>query len=542
VQDASRVRPALPEELLIRLLAYAIAAGAAIVALLAALPAPGSDSAGLLILAGAGFLVALSVELFAERMPRTALPLLTGLAGGLVALALYMRGETSEPFALLFLFPVILAFGFLPRPAAIGVLVVAIGSHAASLIAQADPPARPVEVWLITSLALAGVGAAVAWGRSRFEDECAQLASAARTDPLTGLTNRRGFEETFELELERARRAGTKFSLLVGDLDGFKQVNDRYGHHVGDRALERVSRVLMSGKRRIDTVARLGGEEFALLAPDSDDRDSYMLAERLRAAVAEEFAEGPEYLTISFGLASYPDHGDSYEALLGSADDSLYAAKELGRDRTVIFSREVPGILAPNSRERERNKRVDTLLTLAEGLDLSESSAPRHSRRVGRYAALIARELGLPEELAERVRLAGVLHDVGKIALPDPMLSKAEPLTADEWTEMRRHPEIGAHMLANARLKDIARWVLAHHERPDGRGFPYGLADGEIPLEARILAVADAYVAMTSERPYRAAMDHDAARTELRRHANTQFDPRVVDAFIESLEREEAAA
>src|SRR3954454_5831731 len=532
VQDAARVRPALPEDLVVRLLAYALAAGAAVIALLAALPAPGSDSAGLLALAGAGFVVALSIELFADQLPRTALPVLTGVAGGLVALALYMRGETAEPFALLFLFPVILAFGFLPRPAAIGVLVVAIASHAASLLAQADPPARPLEVWLITSLALAGVGAAVAWGRARFEQECAQLASAARTDPLTGLTNRRGFEETFELELERARRAGTRFSLLVGDLDGFKQVNDRFGHHVGDRSLERVSRVLLWGKRRIDTVARLGGEEFALLAPDSGDRDSYMLAERLRAAVAEEFAEGPEYLTVSFGLATYPDHGDSYESLLGSADDALYAAKELGRDRTVIFSREVPGILAPNGRDRERSKRIETLLTLAEGLDLSESSAPRHSRRVGRYAALIARELGLPEELVERVRLAGVLHDVGKIALPDPMLSKAEPLTSEEWAEMRRHPEIGAHMLANAQLTDIARWVMAHHERPDGHGFPRGLSNGDIPLEARILAVADAYVAMTSERPYRPAMEPDAARDELRKQSGKQFDERVVEKFL----------
>jgi HD-GYP domain-containing protein (c-di-GMP phosphodiesterase class II) len=134
-----------------------------------------------------------------------------------------------------------------------------------------------------------------------------------------------------------------------------------------------------------------------------------------------------------------------------------------------------------------------------------------------------------------------VLHDVGKIALPDLMLSKPAPLTDEEWIEVRRHPEIGAHILANAQLVDIARWVMAHHERPDGRGFPRGLANGEIPLEARIIAVADAYVAMTSERPYRAAMDHEEARAELRRNVGRQFDERVVSAFIASLAREEAA-
>jgi diguanylate cyclase (GGDEF)-like protein/putative nucleotidyltransferase with HDIG domain len=539
--DAAGVRPALPAELAVQVLAYAMGALAVVVALLGLFPAPDTQSTGLIALAGVGFVAAVAIEVLADRIPLAALAPLTGFGAGLIGLALYMRGDTATPYALLFLFPVMFGFGFLRRPAAIGVLAVAIASYAGALFAQSDRPPEPFEAWAVACIGLLCVGAAVGWGRARYERECAQLASAARTDPLTGLVNRRGFEESFELELERARRSGSSFSLVVGDLDGFKQVNDRYGHHVGDLALERVSRVLMRRKRRIDTVARLGGEEFALLVPDATNRASYMLAERLRAAVGEEFAPGPEHLTVSFGVASYPEHGDSYESLLGAADDALYAAKELGRDRTVIFSREVPGILAPGGRNSERNRRIETLLTLAEGLDLSEASAPRHSRRVGRYAALIARELGLPDELVERVRLAGVLHDVGKIALPDPMLSKPEPLTNDEWVEMRRHPEVGAHMLANAQLADIARWVLAHHERPDGRGFPRGLADGDIPLEARILAVADAYVAMTSERPYRQAMEHEAARAELRKHIGGQFDERVVEAFIRSLAREEAA-
>jgi putative nucleotidyltransferase with HDIG domain len=178
------------------------------------------------------------------------------------------------------------------------------------------------------------------------------------------------------------------------------------------------------------------------------------------------------------------------------------------------------------------------VLDLAEAVDLRFSGSARHSETVGRYAAKMACELGLSQERTERVRLAGMLHDVGKVGVPDSILSKPAGLTDEEFDVIRRHPELGAQILEHPSLADVREWVGAHHERPDGRGYPCGLADEQIALEAKILAVADAYEAMTSDRAYRASIGPTAAREELLRCAGGQFDARVVDALLAVLDRE----
>jgi diguanylate cyclase (GGDEF)-like protein len=360
-----------------------------------------------------------------------------------------------------------------------------------------------------------------------------RLTDAVRTDPLTGLLNRRGFEEAFELEIERARRLESPLTLLVGDLDRFKMLNDRLGHPAGDRALELLGEALSAGVRRIDRVGRMGGEEFALVLPETDEQEGYVLAERLRAKIRENFAADLFPLTISFGLASYPTHGATTSSLLKAADQALYTAKEFGRDCSVIYSAETAEILRGNSHRRESTaeRRVASLVGLASSMDTAE-----HSQMVGRYTKLIAVEMGLSKELIERVQLAGVLHDIGKIGVADAIVNKPGPLTPEEWTEMQKHPEFGARMLERAELWDIAAWVLAHHERPDGKGYPFGLSGEQIPLEARIVAVADAYEAMTTDRVYRPNIGHTAARAELRRASGTQFDSRVVAAFLKAHE------
>jgi diguanylate cyclase (GGDEF)-like protein/putative nucleotidyltransferase with HDIG domain len=364
-----------------------------------------------------------------------------------------------------------------------------------------------------------------------------RIENAVRTDALTGLLNRRAFEEQLELELERVRRGGGPLTVIVGDLDSFALVNEQHGHAAGDAALERVAASLAKWKRRIDHAARIGGEEFAVLLPDTDEGGAFLVAERLRRAIHRLFGDSPVELTISFGVASHPEHGEDGVALLASALSAVAGAKQMGGDRSVIHSAEVARLLDGRSAGGHGDLQLATVIALAEALDIRDTGTAKHSHTVARYAELMARELGLEPDRVERVRLAGVLHDVGKIGVSDRVLSKPGPLDAAEWRELRTHPEIAARLLSRAEFDDLRSWILAHHERPDGMGYPYGLSGAAIPLEPRILAVADAYEAMTADRVYRPAIGQQAAREELEAGAGSQFDAEVVDALLRALDR-----
>jgi diguanylate cyclase (GGDEF)-like protein len=518
--------------------AYLFAAGATLMLVLVlALPRSEANGFGMLAIATAGYVLASALLVGSTRIPENAFPWVIASGTLLVTLGIYFR-EAGSTAHVLYVWPVIYScYFFGVRTAALEVAL-ALAAYGLVLVAEGGS-AGGLATFLPVAATLAVSGALVFLLRVPFQHRLTRLADAARTDVLTGLVNRRGFDELFDLELERARRTGAPLSVLLGDLDRLKLINDTFGHKTGDIALERVSSVLEDTKRRIDTAARLGGDEFALIVPDTDEHRAYMLAERLRSAVKDAFAHDPVPMTMSFGVACFPSDGATADALLMSADQALYAAKELGRDRCVIFSGELAQVLTPDG--AARNHHLHTVLALAETLDARERGTAKHSQKVGHYAEMTARELGLPREIVERVRLAGVLHDVGKIGVSDAVLSKPAPLTEDEWAEIRRHPEIGARILGHAHLDDLCDWVLCHHERIDGLGFPAGRKDEEIPLEARILAVADAFEAMTSDRPYREARDGDDAMAELLQGAGTQFDGRVVHAFLDSLKREGAA-
>jgi putative nucleotidyltransferase with HDIG domain len=194
------------------------------------------------------------------------------------------------------------------------------------------------------------------------------------------------------------------------------------------------------------------------------------------------------------------------------------------------------GPLAP-----DQERAIERVVAIAREIDRRECGTAQHSQVVARYAELTGRELGLPEEVVEDLRLAGLLHDVGKSGVTDAIVSKPAALTETEWLEMRYHPELGAALLDHAGLDDVRHWILCHHERPDGEGYPRGLQEYEIPLEARILAVADAYEAMTNDRAYRRAIGRWRAREELRRGAGTQFDEVVVEAFLRAVEGDRSA-
>ena len=383
--------------------------------------------------------------------------------------------------------------------------------------------------WTAAAVTEFAVATLVVWLRRRIVASTRGLRDAARTDGLTDLLNRSAFRDALDVELERGRRTGRGTALVLLDVDHFKHLNDRLGHAAGDRTLQRIAGVLRTNTRAVDVVGRVGGEEFAVMLVDLDDlADALALAERLLDEIRKLGVDG-RTITASAGVALAPLHASAPATLVRAADRALYAAKSAGRDRVRSHDGTAESHVLPSA--AATGAYLGTLLGLAESFDLRFSGHSRHSETVGRYAATIATELGWPPARVHRIRQAGVLHDVGKVCVPRAILEKPGPLDAAEWEIMRRHPELGAQMLDEPALDDIRSWVLDHHERPDGRGYPAGKTLEEIPLGARILSVADAYEAMTSDRPYRRGMPESEAIAELLNCAGTHFDAGVVEAF-----------
>ena len=530
--------------------AYLFGSGATLALIWLVLPTSGKvDTGGMLLAVGASYAMVVFLLAAFDRIPIWGFKAMLFGFTLLVSAMIYYSGKSASPYSFFYVWAALYALYFFSAAEAARQVIVMGLAYAAVLVAHHMTGNTIGEVvvavedsaaqWSIAFGTLVVATALFGLLKERLDSLIKRLTDAVRTDPLTGLLNRRGLEEAFEIEVERARRNDGELTLLVADLDHFKQLNDRLGHPAGDRALEMLGELLTAGVRRIDRVGRMGGEEVALVLPDTGEHNGYILAERLRSKIRENFAADLFPLTISFGVAAYPKHGLTTSALLKAADQALYTAKEFGRDCSVIYSSETADILQGDSHRKESTveRRVSSLIGLAGSMDTAE-----HSQMVGRYCKLIAVELGLSKELIERIQLAGVLHDIGKIGVADSIVNKPEALTPEEWAEMEKHPEFGARMLERAELWDIAAWVLAHHERPDGKGYPSRLTLDEIPLEARIVAVADAYEAMTTDRVYRPSIGHTAARAELRRGAGTQFDARVVDAFLTAHEPTEQAS
>jgi diguanylate cyclase (GGDEF)-like protein len=349
----------------------------------------------------------------------------------------------------------------------------------------------------------------------------AQSQERAQRDSLTGLLGHRSFHETVETLIT----AGEPFSLLLFDVDDFKQINDIYGHQTGDVKLRSVAEALRGGLRSSDTVFRIGGEEFCAVVPALEAVDSLSVAEELRRRVANSVRDLPVPLTVSVGIASFPVHGDSRDLLLAAADKAMYTSKRGGKNRSTIAGGTAGEAIA---------RRRDAGLVL---LQEKDPDTVTHSMHVAILSVELGIALGLDDHALDRLRTAGRLHDVGKIAVPHSILSKPGPLDDEELRIIRTHPVIGAELLRSWGLGDAAEIVLHHHERIDGLGYPDGLAGEQIEIEARILHVADAYMAMTHDRPYQAAISRAQALTELARHMGTQFDADVVDALrgIESM-------
>jgi diguanylate cyclase (GGDEF)-like protein/PAS domain S-box-containing protein/putative nucleotidyltransferase with HDIG domain len=360
----------------------------------------------------------------------------------------------------------------------------------------------------------------------------AELVAMATTDPLTGLGNHRAFHERLTAEVDRAVRHGRELSLVTLDIDHFKSVNDTFGHPVGDQVLVELARRLGHEARLGDTVARLGGEEFGWLLPETSRLEAWEAAERLRLAIAgEPFAEAGQ-LTVSVGVCDLALAGTQTE-LVRLADAALYWAKRHGRDITFLYTPEVVGSL-DQGESTDRLARAQTLQSvrvLARAVDARDPSTMAHSERVAKLAAQIAIAMGWRGPDVARLREAGLLHDVGKIGIPDAVLLKPGRLTLDEMDHVRTHSVMGAGIVAGVLDDEQTRWVRAHHERWDGAGYPDGMFGDRIPDGARILAVADSWDTMTSDRPYKAAIPPQQAMAECISESGKQFAPEVVLAL-----------
>jgi diguanylate cyclase (GGDEF)-like protein/putative nucleotidyltransferase with HDIG domain len=348
----------------------------------------------------------------------------------------------------------------------------------------------------------------------------------ARQDSLTGLLGHRVFQEV----LEDLTSRGKSFSVVLADIDDFKQINDLYGHQVGDDALRYVADTLRGAVRGHDSVFRIGGEEFCVVLPGLEQADAFAVAERLRRSVTGIDAALP--VTISLGVASFPTHGLTRDDLLTEADGALYVSKRAGKNRTsVAGAQEAP-------RNREAGERHVHLALLHD----RDPDTVVHSVQVATIAVELARALGVEDERLGPLRTAAKLHDIGKIGVPDAILGKPGRLEPDEFRIVQTHPVVGAELLRAWGLDAPAQFVEEHHEHVDGSGYPAGLQGEEIALESRIIHVADAFVAMTLDRPYRSALTRDEAIAEVVRHRGTQFDPTVVDALLALEAREDVAA
>jgi diguanylate cyclase (GGDEF)-like protein/putative nucleotidyltransferase with HDIG domain len=356
----------------------------------------------------------------------------------------------------------------------------------------------------------------------------------ALTDPLTGLGNHRHFHDRLERELIEAERKGCSFSLCLIDVDDFKRVNDLFGHPAGDRVLSRMASTL----RQNGEAFRLGGDEFALLLPQYDEAEAVSTASSIIDRIAHLGLEHIGSVTVSAGVATFPRQAPDRGELIRLADSALYWAKENGKNRVHVYRPDVVELaeLRRLATGPDRAARFRAAASLAKAVDLRDTYTGSHSARVAELAARVASRLGLNQEQIELARLAGSLHDLGKLAIPEEILRKPGPLTGPERLVLERHPQIGFRMLDSLGIEPVAEWILHHHERWDGTGYPDRLPGSEIPLGARIIFVVDAYDAMTSDRVYRGRLSQEAALAELERCAGTQFDPGVVAALAEELE------
>jgi diguanylate cyclase (GGDEF)-like protein/putative nucleotidyltransferase with HDIG domain len=360
----------------------------------------------------------------------------------------------------------------------------------------------------------------------------AQTKERVHTDELTGLLNHGYFHQRLEEEISRCSRFGSVLSLIFLDVDLFKSYNDAFGHLAGDEVLRQIAAHIKDSIRGVDMAFRYGGDEFAVVLPESSLDDACHVAERIRKRIECEMESKGIAITCSMGIAAWPTDGVAREMVLRAADRALYLSKQKGRNQISLAS-EAAAAHSNGSDSARESEILSAVHALAATVDAKDANTYGHSKKTSEYAVYVAQALSFPAEKLTEVKASALLHDIGKIRVPDSILVKPGRLNAEEWLAIREHPKFGVAILKHIKgLSGCLPTIQHHHERYDGTGYPAGLTGNDIPLDARILAVADAYDAMTSPRPYRREkMSHQQAVDELARCAGKQFDPEIVRAF-----------
>jgi diguanylate cyclase (GGDEF)-like protein/putative nucleotidyltransferase with HDIG domain len=500
----------------VKLLLVVVAAGIAYA--LATWDSP-ERSAITILFGGLGVAVLLISRLPAERIVRSRFGEAFFLAWSSLSVLVFstlvaIDGGARSPLALLLFLPVV--FAALSYPLRSVVVIGALTELSFVAANAISDTTAPVPLAFFTAC-LSFTAVLCAWQARIHERRREELQHMSRADSLTGCLNRRGFKERVAANLDEGLRIGRPMSIVLLDLNGFKQVNDTQGHAAGDELLRWTVERMRDSVRPMDSVGRLGGDEFAILLPGAGHNAGLKVAARVHEALEP-------HVTASVGIASFPTDGVELDELLAHADTRLYAAKH--GDGTE---------LSPGQRE------LSWAAALAHAVDM-RLAAPdaEHSGRVAFHAAAIGQRLGWSGADVALLRMAAMLHDVGKVSIPDRILRKPGPLSANEQEEIRRHPVAGAELIARVDgLEPILPWIRHSHEHFDGSGYPDGLSGEAIPQASRILLVADAFDAMTNDRPYRPARALDEALAELQACAGTDFDPECVAKLEEHL-REDA--
>ena len=425
----------------------------------------------------------------------------------------------------------------------LGAILPALSICASVVLGWAALSARNDPVWFAVLGGLALATTVVVLARSLLLAlEHGQLFIEASTDPLTGLFNHRHFQEQLGVELDHAARYAEALAVAVFDLDDFGEFNERFGHLEGDRLLAGLGSRLGALVEGNSMIARLGGDEFAILLPGHDARGASVFAQHVLDVIGVECGVNPGELSASAGVAAFPEHSGDPAELLLLADGALFNAKETGKGRVVVYDpARVPDLSARERIERlERNSRIAAVRALAAAVDARDPDSRFRAQRVAALVVRLASYLELPEERIRSLELLAMVHDVGHIAVPDAVLKKQGSLKPADWADIRTHPEQGQRILASIGLTELVPGVRSHHERWDGAGYPDGLVGKEIPFEARLLALCDAYEAMTSsaQAGTRPTLSDEAARAEIAAGAGTQFDPGLAEDLLGMLDVE----